>query len=83
MPHHAVDPAAGGAACGVEGHGALPDADEGVVENVLGILALPHDAQRHAEEVTALALVDPRECLPVSLGAGEERGFIVEIFGCL
>jgi len=62
----------------VETARAAPDAQERVVQDVLGGGPVADDAQGDAEEVPALVLVEEAQSLAIAGGAGAQRGVVVD-----
>ncbi|MNY18228.1 hypothetical protein D3C86_1515960 [compost metagenome] len=79
MPDQTEQPAARRAACGVERMGMAPDLDEGVVQHVFRQGPVPHDTDRHAQQVRGCMLVETAQGRHVPRGATGERGFVVEM----
>lgn len=82
VAHHAEDPAAPGAPASIEAGRPVPDADKGVVQHVFRQLAAAHDAQRHAQQMAAIVLVDAVQRLLVAQRTGVQGSVVIETVCC-
>lgn len=67
----------------VEIASALPDLQEGVLENVLGLVADTDDTQRDPEKDVSVAIVERCERSAVTAGRGPQEGDVFGVVGCV
>ncbi len=79
VARHAVKPATGRAARGVEAAGPVPDIDEGIVHDVFGPGAVTHDALGDAQQPRAFVAVQGLQRRAAPSGALREGCFVIEI----
>ena len=78
MAYYRVDPPACRSARRVEAGGAVPQIEEGVMQDVLGQCAITHDAQGHPQQIAALVFVKRLQCTALAARAGQQGGFMIE-----
>ncbi|MNN64534.1 hypothetical protein D3C81_1799770 [compost metagenome] len=78
MPGHAEHPATRRTARRVKPRRAVPDLDEGLMNNVLRQRRIAHQALGHAEQTRAFLHIQIAQGRTLATGTGSEMGFVIE-----